>query len=47
VSERRGHIRELAAHARQAGAQMVFVWGGDGSVNEAASALMGSPPRWG
>jgi diacylglycerol kinase family enzyme len=42
VSERRGHIRQLAADAVRAGSERVLVWGGDGSVNEAASALMGA-----
>jgi diacylglycerol kinase family enzyme len=42
VSEGRGHVRELAAAARQAGARLVMVWGGDGSVNEAGSAVIGS-----
>jgi diacylglycerol kinase family enzyme len=42
VSERRGHVRELAAAAVSAGSQLVMVWGGDGSMNEAASALAGT-----
>jgi YegS/Rv2252/BmrU family lipid kinase len=41
VSERRGHVRELAAAAVRSGSRLVMVWGGDGSVNEAGSALMG------
>jgi diacylglycerol kinase family enzyme len=41
VSERRGHIRQLAAEAIRTGSQRVLVWGGDGSVNEAGTALMG------
>ena len=43
VSERRGHVRELARAALGEGARMVMVWGGDGSMNEAGSALLGSP----
>ena len=42
VSERRGHVRELAAAAVDGGARLVIVWGGDGTVNEAGSALMGT-----
>jgi diacylglycerol kinase family enzyme len=40
VSERRGHARELAAAARASGARLVIAWGGDGTVNEVASALV-------
>jgi diacylglycerol kinase (ATP) len=39
VTERRGHAHELAAAARARGARLIFVWGGDGTVNEVASAL--------
>jgi diacylglycerol kinase (ATP) len=42
VSDRRGHVRELAAAAVRSGSRLVMVWGGDGSMNEAASALLGS-----
>src|SRR6478735_11166700 len=42
VTERGGHARELAAAAAAAGADLVIVWGGDGTVNEAGSALVGS-----
>ena len=41
VSERRGHVRELAAAALRDGSRMVMIWGGDGSMNEAGSALLG------
>lgn len=41
VSERRGHVRELAAAALSGGSRMVMIWGGDGSMNEAGSALLG------
>jgi YegS/Rv2252/BmrU family lipid kinase len=40
VTLRRGHARELAAAAATHGARIVFAWGGDGTVNEVASALM-------
>jgi len=42
LSERRGHVRELAAAALRDRSRIVMVWGGDGSVNEAGSALLGS-----
>ena len=34
-----GDARQLAARAQQAGVDMVIAWGGDGTVNEVASAL--------
>lgn len=39
VTERAGHARELAAAYRSAGAPLVIVWGGDGTMNEVAAAL--------
>jgi len=42
VSERRGHVRELTRDALRAGSRFVMVWGGDGTVNEAGSVLMGT-----
>lgn len=39
VTERKGHARELAAGAAARGARLVIAWGGDGTVNEVASAL--------
>lgn len=42
VSEKRGHVRELARGALRAGSRFVMVWGGDGTVNEAGSVLMGT-----
>lgn len=40
VTERGGHARELAAAAVARGVRMIFAWGGDGTVNEVASALV-------
>lgn len=42
VTERAGHAAELAAAAAAAGAELVIVWGGDGTLNEAGGALAGS-----
>ena len=42
VTERVGHGRELAAAAASAGARLVIAWGGDGTISEVASALIGS-----
>jgi len=39
VTERRGHAVELAKAAVLRGARLVMAWGGDGTVNEVASAL--------
>ena len=39
VTERVGHARELAQTAIQSGARLVMAWGGDGTINEVASAL--------
>ena len=39
VTERAGHARELALAASGRGAAVVVAWGGDGTVNEVASAL--------
>ncbi len=41
-TERSGHARELAAAAVADRADLVIVWGGDGTVNEAGSAIAGS-----
>ncbi len=41
-TERAGHARELAAASAQAGAALVIVWGGDGTLNEAGAGLIGS-----
>lgn len=37
-----GHARELAVAAAQDHADLVIVWGGDGTVNEAGAALLGT-----
>ena len=39
VTEAIGHARELAASAVRRGARLVVAWGGDGTINEVASAL--------
>ena len=39
VTEQAGHARDLAETARASGARLVVAWGGDGTVNEVASAL--------
>lgn len=41
-TERGGHARELAAAAVAAGATLVLAWGGDGTINEVGTALMGT-----
>jgi YegS/Rv2252/BmrU family lipid kinase len=41
-TRRQGHARELASAALNAKASGVVVWGGDGTFNEAAGALVGS-----
>jgi diacylglycerol kinase (ATP) len=40
LTERVGHARELAKGAVQRGARLVLAWGGDGTINEIASALV-------
>jgi diacylglycerol kinase (ATP) len=47
VTERGGHARELAASAVARGAALVVAWGGDGTVNEVASALAFGPASLG
>lgn len=42
VTRRSGHAGELGAAAVAAGAEAVIVWGGDGTFNEAATALVAS-----
>lgn len=43
LTERGGHARELAQAAIARGATMCIAWGGDGTINEVASALTFSP----
>ena len=40
VTERPGHARELAQAALRRGVTVLVAWGGDGTVNEVASALV-------
>jgi YegS/Rv2252/BmrU family lipid kinase len=42
ITECSGHATELARSAVERGAQIVVAWGGDGTVNEVASALVGT-----
>ena len=46
LSERRGHLGELAREAALAGSQLLVVVGGDGSINEVVNGLAGieNPP---
>lgn len=41
ITERAGHGRDLAAQAVAAGTDVVAAWGGDGTINEVATALGG------
>lgn len=43
VTEYPGHARALARRFRDEGARLVVAWGGDGTVNEIASELAGTP----
>lgn len=40
VTERAGHAHDLARRAARDGARLVVAWGGDGTINETASALV-------
>lgn len=42
VTNKRGHGRELSRQARDRGMGIVVAWGGDGTINEVASGLVGS-----
>ena len=45
VTERTGHAHDLAAASAAAGAELVIVWGGDGTMNEAGAACSTPTPR--
>ena len=47
VTTHAGHAAELAAGFLAAGVERVVAWGGDGTVNEAAGALLGSRVAFG
>jgi diacylglycerol kinase (ATP) len=47
ITERGGHARDLALGAVDRGARIVVAWGGDGTVNEVASALAFGPAALG
>ena len=47
LTERAGHAKELATRAVRDAAPLVVVWGGDGTVNEAGTALLGSQTAMG
>jgi diacylglycerol kinase (ATP) len=47
VTERRHHARELTLAAVARGVDVVIAWGGDGTVNEVASALVFHPAALG
>jgi diacylglycerol kinase (ATP) len=47
VTERRHHARELTEAALALGVETVIAWGGDGTVNEVASALVSRPAALG
>jgi diacylglycerol kinase (ATP) len=42
LTERAGHARELAATSAASDVDLVIVWGGDGTLNEAGAGLLGS-----
>jgi diacylglycerol kinase (ATP) len=43
ITEGTGHAAELARGAVERGARVVIAWGGDGTVNEVATSLLGTP----
>jgi diacylglycerol kinase (ATP) len=45
ISERRGHLGELARSAALGGARLLVVVGGDGSIHEVANGLAGLPDQ--
>lgn len=42
LTSARGHAREIAGAALARGARLVIAWGGDGTINEVGTALIGS-----
>ena len=42
LTARAGHARDLAASSAASGVDLVIVWGGDGTLNEAGAGLIGS-----
>ena len=42
LTERSGHAGELAREAVRSGARTVIAWGGDGTINEVGTALVGT-----
>jgi YegS/Rv2252/BmrU family lipid kinase len=42
LTERGGHARELADASVASGARLVVAWGGDGTINEVGTALLGT-----
>jgi diacylglycerol kinase (ATP) len=47
LTERAGHAYELAAAAAADDMDLVIAWGGDGTINEAGAALLGTPTALG
>src|ERR1700677_4142601 len=45
-TEAQGHAAELCREAAHEGYDVVVAFGGDGTVNEAANGLIGSPSQW-
>src|ERR1700722_9896397 len=45
-TEAQGHATELCREAAHEGYDVVVAFGGDGTVNEAANGLTGSPSQW-
>jgi diacylglycerol kinase family enzyme len=45
-TEAQGHATELCREAAHEGYDVVVAFGGDGTVNEAANGLIGSPSQW-
>ena len=48
ISERHGHLGELAREAAEGGARLLVVVGGDGSLHEVVNGLadVSEPPEW-